>query len=107
MSQLFKAKILKPISIRIGGKNLLPGDIVEVDNNTLGALISRGEAKFHEDTPAKESKPVVAASGPTGEELKTTLDERGTNYRANATKAALQELVDGSNPDKGGDNLLG
>lgn len=106
---LFKAKILKPVFIHIGGKEHLPGDIVEVDNNTLAALILRGEAKFHEDTPAKPEK-ADGGSSITVAELKATLDELGIQYGANMKKAELQALLDADREDAepdGEDNLLG
>lgn len=101
--RIFKAKILKPVTLRFGGKELSPGEVVEVDNNTLGKLISQGEAKFHEDLPGESEKVEGKKLGMKAKEMKTKLDELGISYGANATKSELEELLE---PD-GGDNLLG
>ena len=44
MTKLFKAKILKPVSIRIGGKALLPGDVVTFAGDTNKYVVATGFA---------------------------------------------------------------
>jgi len=104
---LFKAKILKPTRLGPNKPELLPGEVVEVDNNTLGGLISRGEAEGVVAAPAKPEKESGKKSGPTVKELKATLDELGVNYGANATKAELEALVKEAEKPEEGTDLLG
>jgi len=102
---LFTAKITKETRMIIGGKRPLVGDLLEVDNRTLGMLVSEGSAIFVEpealpevQAPAEHPEPTEPTPKTRDEqrtELKALLDERGVNYPANAKLEYLQKLAAG------------